>query len=162
MTDVAEVLAKPLAQRLLFDEPVLRLSYTALDGGPRVIPLAYLWDGSRFRIWTIPHSAKVRALTADPGVAITLDIVGPPPRVLLVRGRAELSAVDGVPNGYLEASHRTMPVEAWAGFDSQVRALYRQMVAIAIAPDWAKLLDFETTAPSAVERLVREQSGAGN
>ena len=44
-----------------------------------------------------------------------------------------------------------MPPEAWDGFDAQVRALYEQMTAITITPEWAKLLDFETTAPSAVE-----------
>jgi hypothetical protein len=27
-------------------------------------------------------------------------------------------------------------------------------------PEWARLLDFETTAPSAVERLVRERNRA--
>jgi hypothetical protein len=32
-----------------------------------------------------------------------------------------------------------------------VRELYTQMVAVRITPTWAKLLDFETTAPSAVE-----------
>src|SRR3954453_4852346 len=96
VSQVAEVMAKPIARQLLQDEPLLRLSYTALDGGPRVIPLGYLWDGDSFRIWTIPHSAKVAALRADPRVAITIDILGPPPRVLLARGRAELSTVYGV------------------------------------------------------------------
>jgi hypothetical protein len=157
MTDVAGVMTKQISQQLLAEEPILRLAYTGLDGGPRVIPIAYLWDGASFRMWTIPISAKVRALQADPRVAITVDIVGPPPRVLLARGRAQLETVDGVPDGYLDASHRTMPRGAWDGFDSQVRALYEQMVAITVAPDWAKLLDFETTAPSAVEQLVRER-----
>ena len=32
---------------------------------------------------------------------------------------------------------------------------YEQMVCITIEPDWAKLLDFETTIPQAVEDLVR-------
>lgn len=159
MSDLADVLAKPISQQLLRDEPLLRLSYTAPDGSPRVIPLAYLWDGTSLRFWTIPISAKVRALRADPRVAVVIDVLGPPPRVLLVRGTAELATVDGVPDGYLEASHRTMPREAWDGFDSQVRALYEQMVAVTITPSWAKLLDFETTAPSAVEQLARERLG---
>jgi hypothetical protein len=34
------------------------------------------------------------------------------------------------------------------------------MVAIAVTPEWARLLDFETTAPRAVEELVRKQSQA--
>jgi len=158
MTDVAEVMAQPIAQRLLLEEPLLRLAYTGLDGAPRVIPIGYVWDGSRFVMWTIPHSAKVSALRADPRVAITIDVLGPPPRVLLARGRVELNTVEGVPDGYLEASHRTLPAEAWDDFDAQVRALYEQMVVLTVVPDWAKLLDFETTLPSAVERLVRERS----
>jgi hypothetical protein len=154
-------MTKPIAQQLLRDEHVLRLAYTGLDGAPRVVPLGYVWDGTSFRMWTAPISAKVRALQADPRVAITIDIIGPPPRVLLARGRASLSTVDGVPDGFLEASHRAIPRETWDDFDAQVRALYESMVAITITPAWAKLLDFETTAPSAVERLVAERESRG-
>lgn len=159
MADVARVMSLPIAQQLLLAEPVLRLAYTGRDGAPRVIPMGYRWDGSRFTFWTVPDSAKVAALAADPRVAITVDVVGPPPRVLLVRGRAELSLVDGVPDEYLEASHRGMPMAAWDDFDQQVRQLYERMTVISVTPNWAKLLDFETTAPSAVERLVRERAG---
>jgi hypothetical protein len=41
-----------------------------------------------------------------------------------------------------------------------VRALYDQMVLITIEPDWAKLLDFETTLPKAVEELMLARRGA--
>jgi hypothetical protein len=97
----------------------------------------------------------VRALQADPRVAVTVDMLGTPARLLLARGRAALTVVDGVPAGYLEASHRALPRETWDDFDAQVRGLYDRMVAITVAPDWAKLIDFETTAPVALERLVR-------
>jgi hypothetical protein len=160
MTEVAQVMAAPIATQLLRDEPILHLSYTGRDGAPRVIPIGYVWDGGSFRMWTVPGSAKVGALQADPRVAITIDVPGPPPRVLLVRGRASLSTVDGVPDGYLEASHRTLPPEAWDGFDTQVRALYDQMVIIEITPEWARLLDFETTAPRAVEKLMAARRSA--
>jgi hypothetical protein len=40
--------------------------------------------------------------------------------------------------------------------------LYEQMVAITITPEWAKLLDFETTAPSAVEKLALARGGAAH
>jgi Pyridoxamine 5'-phosphate oxidase len=160
MTDVAQVMAMPIARQLLRDEPVLHLSYTARDGAPRVIPIGYVWDGGSFRMWTAPGSAKVGALRADPRVAITIDIPGPPPRVLLVRGRATLETADGVPDGFLDASRRTMPPEAWDGFEAQVRALYKQMTAITVLPGWARLLDFETTAPRAVEELMRERNAA--
>jgi Pyridoxamine 5'-phosphate oxidase len=155
MVNVAEVMANPITQELLRNEGLVRLSYSALDGSPRVIPIGYLWDGESFLMWTIPISAKVTALAADPRVALVIDVGGPTMRVLLARGTAELSTVDGVPDGYLEASHRNMPREAWDGFDTQVRGLYPQMVAITVKPTWAKLIDFETTAPSAVEEMAR-------
>ena len=41
-----------------------------------------------------------------------------------------------------------------------MRALYDQMVLITIEPDWAKLLDFETTLPKAVEGLVLARQDA--
>ena len=160
MADPAQVMAMPIARQLLRDELILHLSYTARDGAPRVIPIGYLWDGGSFRMWTVPGSAKVGALQADERVAITIDVLGPPPRVLLVRGRAALTTVDGVPDGYLEASRRATPPEAWEDFEAQVRALYKQMVAITVTPEWARLLDFETTAPAAVEKLIRERAQA--
>lgn len=161
MTGADQVMALPIAQQLLRSEPILHLSYTAPDGGPRVIPIGYVWDGGSFRMWTIPASAKVRALQADPRVAITIDILGQPPRLLLARGQATLTTVDGVPDGYLQASHRTLPAQAWDGFDAQVRALYDQMTVITVTPEWARLIDFETTAPAAVEKLMRERNPAG-
>jgi hypothetical protein len=160
MADPAQVMELPIARQLLRDEPILHLSYTARDGGPRVIPIGYIWDGARFLMWTIPGSVKVGALQADARVAITIDVPGPPPRVLLARGRAALETVDGVPDGYLQASFRTMPREAWGDFETQVRAIYKQMTVITVAPDWARLLDFETTVPAAVEKLMREQGQA--
>ena len=161
MADPARVMELPISRQLLRDEPIMHLSYTAPDGAPRVIPIGYVWDGARFLMWTIPGAPKVDALEADGRVAITIDVLGPPPRVLLVRGRATLETVDGVPDGYLEASRRAIPREAWEDFETQVRAMYKQMVAVTITPDWARLLDFETTAPIAVEKLMREQNPRG-
>lgn len=161
MADPARVMELPISRQLLRDEPIMHLSYTAPDGAPRVIPIGYVWDGARFLMWTVPDSVKVGALQADGRVAITIDVMGPPPRVLLARGRAALETVDGVPDGYLQASHRTLPQEAWDDFDTQVRGLYKQMTVITVTPDWARLLDFETTAPAAVEKLMREQAAGG-
>jgi hypothetical protein len=159
MGDPAREMELPIARQLLREEPILHLSYTARDGAPRVIPIGYVWDGERFLMWTIPGSVKAGALRADDRVAITIDVPGPPPRVLLARGRAALETVDGVPDGYLKASFRTLPREAREGFETQVRALYKQMVAITVTPEWARLLDFETTAPAAVETLMRAAAG---
>src|ERR1700730_10204702 len=117
MADPAQGMAMPIARQLLRDELVLHLSYTARDGAPRVIPIGYLWDGSCFRMWTIPGSVKVGALQADGRGAISIDVLGPRPRWLRVRGRATLEPVEGVPDGYLEASRRAIPPEAWDDFE---------------------------------------------
>ena len=69
---------------------------------------------------------------------------------------------DGVPDGYLEASRRYLPPGVWDGLQASVRALYEQMTVITITPEWARLLDFETTAPRAVEELVRQRGQAGS
>jgi hypothetical protein len=39
-----------------------------------------------------------------------------------------------------------------------VNAGYDGMVRIVVTPTWAKLIDFETTLPSAVEELVKQRA----
>ena len=104
--DVLEVLAKPLSLQLLASNIPARFAYTGLDGDPRVIPIGFLWTGEQVKLYTVPTSAQVKALEAHPRVAITIDTQAFPPNVLLVRGQATLELVDGVPDGYVEASRR--------------------------------------------------------
>jgi hypothetical protein len=153
--DVAEVLAKPYSQQLLGASLPARLAYTGLDGGPRVIPIPFHWDGSRLVMATVPASAKVRALRENPRVAITVDTNDYPPKALLIRGTATIEIVDGLPDAYLAASRKMVPPSEFPSWEAGVRALYSQMAVITIEPDWAKLLDFETTIPKAVEDLVK-------
>ena len=42
-------------------------------------------------------------------------------------------------------------------WEAEVRSLYDRMVRIVVTPTWVKLIDFETTLPSAVEELVRQR-----
>jgi hypothetical protein len=62
--------------------------------------------------------------------------------------------VDGVADEYIEASRKITPAEVFESWEIGVRGLYDRMVRITIEPDWAKLLDFETTLPKAVEDLI--------
>lgn len=155
---LAEVMSKPLSQELLGSSIPARLSYIGVDGDPRVIPIAFLWNGSQVIVCTVPTSAKVRALRQNPRVALTIDTEGFPPHVLLVRGTAGVELVDGVPEDYLEASRKLVPAEQFEGWQAGVRGLYEQVARITIEPDWAKSLDFETTIPKAVEDLVRSRA----
>jgi hypothetical protein len=162
--EVAEVLGRPIAQELLGSSIPARLAYVGVDGDPRVIPIAFHWNGEQLIICTVPAMAKVRALQQNPRVAITIDTQDQwPPRVLLIRGTAHLESVAGVSDEYVAASRKIVPDEHFDGWEAGVRGLYDEMVRITIEPDWAKLLDFETTIPQAVEDLVRakQQEGPG-
>ena len=51
-----------------------------------------------------------------------------------------------------------MTPEQRVEWEAEVRSLYHDgMVRIVVTPNWAKLIDFETTLPSAVEELVRQR-----
>ena len=52
-----------------------------------------------------------------------------------------------------------MTPEQRIDWEAEVRSLYDGMVRIIVTPTWAKLIDFETTLPSAVEELVQQREG---
>jgi len=151
---VTEILAKPVAQELLFSDIPARLSYIGVDGDPRVIPTAFWWTGQTFVLATVVKSAKVAALRKNPRVALAVDRPGMPPRSLLVRGAATVEIVDGVPDEYVAGSRKITPAEAMPAWEAGVRALYAQMAVITITPDHVVLHDFETTIPKAVADLI--------
>ena len=158
--EVNEVLNRPISQELL-DRDLTRLAYVAKDGTPRTIPIGFVWNGSTIVMCTPKNAPKLLALRHNPAVALTIDTEVHPPRILLIRGRAELDVVEGIPDEYFEASGTyTMTPEQRAEWEAEVRSLYDGMVRIVVTPTWAKLIDFETTLPSAVEELYREREDA--
>ncbi|KAA1399408.1 pyridoxamine 5'-phosphate oxidase family protein [Aeromicrobium ginsengisoli] len=153
--DVFDVLNKPYSQELLARD-VTRLAYVGKDGTPRAIPIAFAWNGSTIVMSTAKNSQKLAALRANPAVALTIDTEVHPPKILLIRGVAELDYVDGIPDEYLQmTSSYEMTAEQRVEWEAEVRSLYHDgMVRIVVTPTWAKLIDFETTLPSAVEELM--------
>ena len=159
---VTEVMHDPLSQELLHSAIPARMAYIGTDGLPRAIPIGFLWKDERIVVCTSSNAYKVKALAANPKVALTIDAEAPY-RALLVRGTASVEIVDGVPPEYLEASRKAMNDEQQAqAFEAEVRSLYEQMARISIAPEWAKVLDFQTRLPSAVEELVKKGDSAGS
>jgi hypothetical protein len=156
--EIAEILAKPYAQQLLNGAEPARLAYNGLDGHPRVIPIGFWTEGEEVVMATVPKSAKVAALRANPKVALTIDRGAFPPKVLLIRGTAEVELVEGVPEGYLTAGRKVMTEDQYPEWVAGVQGLYDEMVVIRVTPLWTKLLDFETTIPQAVEDLIRQKS----
>jgi PPOX class probable F420-dependent enzyme len=142
-----ELLDDPIAQRLLASTELARLAYLAKDGTPRVIPMLFGWTGAEIVFGAYASSHKLRSLRAHPDVAITIDRAGPPPEVLLLRGRAELGEVGGIVTEYADAHRRYYGDEQG---ETTVRQLSRagiQMVRIAVRPTWVGALDFRTRLP---------------
>jgi len=159
--EIRRVMDDPVARRLVTSANLARLAYIALDGTPRVVPVAFHWNGESIVIGTVPGSAKVAALRANAAVALTVDTSPPawPPNVLLIRGTAEISLVDGVFPEYVEAARKVTPAEEFPDWEAGVRALYDRMGRIDVTPTWAKVHDFETRLPEAVDELVRAKFG---
>jgi hypothetical protein len=154
---VDEVLSRPLSQELL-NRDVTRLAYVAKDGTPRNVPIAFAWNGSEIVICTAKNAPKLPSLRRNPAVALTIDTEVHPPKILLIRGRAELDVVDGIPDEYLQinGSYEMTP-EQRVEWEAGVRSLYDGMVRIVVTPTWAKLIDFHTTLPTAVEELIQQR-----
>lgn len=160
----ARDLDHPGARELLATQPLARLAYTGPDGFPRVIPIGFHWAGGQIIVCTAPSSPKVRALSARPHVALTIDTDdGTASRALFVRGVADIDIVDGVPDDYLAAATKTMDAGQARQFEAHVQTIYRQMARIAVQPRWARYYDFGAgPIPEFLQELVNGNSAAQN
>ncbi|WP_326835793.1 pyridoxamine 5'-phosphate oxidase family protein [Amycolatopsis rhabdoformis] len=155
---IAEILDRPHSRQLLARD-LTRLAYVAQDGTPRTVPMGFTWNGTQIVMCTTKNAPKLPALRANPMVALTIDTEVHPPKILLLRGRAELDVVDGIPEEYLRINGSyEMTAEQRVEWEAEVRSLYDGMVRVVVTPTWVKLIDFETTLPSAVEELVRRRA----
>ncbi|TDV43594.1 pyridoxamine 5'-phosphate oxidase family protein [Actinophytocola oryzae] len=160
--EITEILNRPISKELLARD-LTRLAYVARDGTPRNVPIAFTWNGSQIVMCTSKNAPKLPSLRANPAVALTIDTEVHPPRILLVRGRAELDVVDGIPAEYLQMNGTyEMTAEQRVEWEKEVRSLYDGMVRVVVTPTWVKLIDFETTLPSAVEELARQRAEREN
>lgn len=156
--EITEVLNRPPSRELLARD-LTRLAYVAKDGTPRNVPIAFTWNGTQIVLCTAKNAPKLHALRANPMVALTIDTEVHPPKILLLRGRAELDVVDDIPAEFLEMNGTyAMTPEQRVEWEAEVRSLYDGTVRIVVTPTWAKLIDFETTLPSPVEELARQRA----
>ncbi|MEU8895282.1 pyridoxamine 5'-phosphate oxidase family protein [Nocardia sp. NPDC048505] len=157
-TEITEILNRPVSQELLHRD-LVRLAYVAKDGTPRNIPIGFTWNGSQIVLCTSKNAPKLPALRQNPQVALTIDTEVHPPKLLLIRGRVELDEVDGIPEEYLQTNGTyQMTAEQRVQWEAEVHALYDGMVRIVVTPTWVKLIDFDTTLPSAVEELIQQRA----
>lgn len=155
--EITEVLNRPHSQEMLARD-ITRLAYVGQDGTPRNVPMAFTWSGSEIVMCTATNAPKLASLRENPMVALTIDTEVHPPKILLIRGRAELDVVAGIPDEFLQMNGSyEMNAEQRIEWEAEVRSLYDGMVRIVVTPTWAKMIDFESTLPSAVEELVQQR-----
>ena len=143
-----ELLHDPVADVLLSSVNPARLAYTWMDGSPRVVPIWFHWTGAQVVLGSPPKAPKLKALAADPRMALTIDDNAWPYKVLLVRGRASIEMLDDVSPEYALAATRYFGPEQGPAWVATLRG--QPMARITVDPDWAGVLDFETRFPSAL------------
>jgi PPOX class probable F420-dependent enzyme len=146
------LLQHPVAQELLHARIPARVAYVARDGTPRVVPVWFHWDGHDIVIGTPTNAPKVKALRERPQVAITIDDNTFPNKVLLIRGTARLSEVQGIVPEYAMAAERYFSPEEGRAWVRQLSGTISGMVRIAITPEWVGVLDYRERFPSALTK----------
>jgi hypothetical protein len=141
------LLDDPVARRLLASTNLVRLGYSWTDGSPRVVPTWFHFDGTALWVCTQPHAPKIRALSANPAAAATVDGSTFPYEVLLLRGAVTIDVLDDIAPEYVAAAERYLGVEAAPGWLAQLRG--QPMARIRLTPTWATVLDFQNRFPSA-------------
>lgn len=136
-----------VARRLLASTELARLAYVAADGTPRVFPMLFHWTGEEVVMSTFAGARKIAALRARPDVAVTIDSAGPPPEVLLLRGRMEVTDVEGVVPEYASAQRRYAGEEQAAAAIAEIDVPGLRMARLALRPSWVGVLDFRTRFP---------------
>ena len=142
------LLTDPVAEALLTSANPARLAYSWVDGSPRVVPIWFHWTGDQFVLGTPTKAPKLRALAANPQVALTIDDNAWPHKVLLVRGRADVELLEDVVPEYALSATRYFGPEQGPAWVATIKG--KPMARIAVTPKWVGILDFQTRFPSAL------------
>jgi len=155
------LLQTDVARRLLSSRIPARFAYLAADGTPRVLATWFHWTGDVLAMPTFlaaPHvrhpAGRLRALGANPNVAVTIDTETFPPEVLTIRGRVEIQEVKGIPPEYESAAHRYLGDEAARIYLDQIDRPGTRMASIDLHPTWVGVLDFQSRLPSALGGIL--------
>jgi hypothetical protein len=148
------LLDDPIAQELLRSTTPARLAYVWPDRTPRVVPIWFHWNGHDVVLGTPMKAPKVRALSANPHVALTIDGNVWPYKVLQIRGTARVETVAGVVPEYALAAERYFGAEQGRAWVEQVSRMFPRMARVAVTPSWVAILDFEHRFPSAIEEAM--------
>lgn len=144
------LLKDPVAERLLQSKIPARLAYNWTDGTPRVVPIWFHWNGNEIIMSGPEKAPKFRAIVDGSKVALTIDGDEFPNKVLMVRGTASVTMVDGLTDEYRAAAARYFGEEQGKAWCDNAAKLIARSGRIAVIPKWVGVIDFETRFPSAI------------
>ena len=139
----------PVVAGLLGEPNLARLAYVGLDKRPRVVPIWFVYEDGRFLMVTGPKAEKVRAIQANPAVALTIDSSTLPYHVLLVNGEAEIEPTEGMAAEYPAIVQRFLGAAA-EGYLANMRGRVKQQRRIRVTPHSYRVLDFVRRFPKSL------------
>ena len=144
-----QLLDTPLAKRLLAAAIPARVAYTAKDGTPRISASWFQWTDGEVVMPTFiqaPHvpapARRLAALRARPDVAVSIDTESTPAQVLMLRGKAQVTEVDGIDPDYAASARQYLGEEAASQYLAMADQPGTRMARITVRPTWVGLLDF--------------------
>lgn len=152
-----ELLQDPVAQELLCGPYPAHLTYLWKDGTPRVIPIAFHWNGQEI-IMASADSAPKNEVIDGQKVTLVIDTSTYPFKVLTIRGTARLEKVPGPPEEYALACEQLMGKEgaaAWFQGLGPMLPKIKYFGKVVVTPEWVRVTDFETRFPEEIERVTR-------
>jgi hypothetical protein len=82
------------------------------------------------------------ALRARPDVAVSIDTESTPAQVLLVRGKAQVTEIDGIDPDYAVSARQYLGEEGARQYLGMADQPGTRMARISLRPTWVGLLDF--------------------
>ena len=99
-------------------------------------------------------SAKVRALSTQPKVALTIDTESFPYQALQVRGTIEIERIEGIVPEYELCAKRYLGEQRGQAWLAQLRQALLPMARIVVRPAWVGLLDLAQLYPQVIEAVM--------
>jgi PPOX class probable F420-dependent enzyme len=152
--DSLALLHTPVAQALLQSTIPARLAYMGRDGTPRVLPIWFHWTGEVFVLGTRLDSAKVKALSTHPTVALTIDTDAFPYQALQVRGTIEMETINGIVPEYELCAKRYLGDKRGMAWLDQLRQAFPPMARIVVRPEWVSILDVAQLYPQVIAAVM--------
>jgi PPOX class probable F420-dependent enzyme len=148
------LLKEPVAQELLQSTIPARLAYCGRDGTPRVLPIWFHWTGDVFVLGTRMAAPKVKALSANPNVSLTIDSESFPYKALQIRGTVEIDQIDGIVPEYEMCAKRYLGNKRGQAWIDQLRGAFPPMARIVIRPERVSLMDLAQLYPQLIATVM--------